>query len=140
MAFRESETTNLLRSVLDLCEQERNPLIIRELVHKTREFLDRVPLYPGIVKACLAKVLRGSPPSTDIVPGAKVIARAEGKTFSGTVVSCEAGCLVLRDVALFQEVPRVQLAEAEVIHLINDRVLEEDWPSLIFSQETRHEG
>jgi hypothetical protein len=135
MSFRESDVTQLLNYLFQKNRELKNQLMIAELVRIAADFYAAVPLYPGIVRACLGKVIQDKPPVAKIVPGVRVILEDDGKVIIGKVKESKEDGLMLEDVSRLETMPSLLVDPTRIRALVNENVLREDWPSLIFEEE-----
>lgn len=134
MSYRESDMTQLISYILAKSRELPNQLFLGELVRKAGEFFRSVPLYPGIVRACLGKVIQQTEDPSHVVPGSRVIVRDGGKFIVGTILESRPEGMLLDRVVTLESLPQLWVEHPQLQAIVRENVLQEDWPSLIFEE------
>ncbi|MFC1851480.1 hypothetical protein ACFL27_14890 [candidate division CSSED10-310 bacterium] len=135
MSFRETEMARLLAFILEYCKRLHHPLLVVELLRKTRELYQKVPLYPGIIQSLLTKVIVADYDSPMLREGTIVIAEEEGKKIGGRIRAINDSGIILEKVSILVSKENHTINPANIVSIISEDVLEKDWPSLVFPDE-----
>lgn len=136
MSFKETDFPGLIDYLKKIVNQESDPAMVKELVLKLVKLYDEVPLYPGIVNMCLGGVAKGIKPS-EIKVGQKIFVKNQDDYYSGVVSSLSEDGIVLKSAqsVTVEEDFELEFGDMEKITAINEEVLQEMWPSLVFNKE-----
>jgi len=138
MTFKETEFPSLLKFLKSFATEEADPFLVKEVLLQLIKLYEDVPLYPGIVGMCLGKVVKNLAPA-DISVGQKVFIKNKGDCFFGTVAKKDPDGIVLKNVKCISTEDELEfgIRELESVNLVNDKVLEELWPSLVFEKDKK---
>lgn len=137
MSYRETDIAQLLTYILSYCNNLKNPLMVEKIICKANDFFSKIPIYPGIIKASLGKVFQENLEPDKIGIGSKVVSQVGDETVLGTVSGIEDNSFYLENVKIFKTVSEIEISKDTITYQINESVLEEDWPSLIFTKEVK---
>jgi len=135
MTFKETEFPAMIRFLKTLVQREANPYVIRDVIQQMVRLYEEVPLYPGIVNMCMDQVCK-SPKAEELLVGQKVHFQQGDEFFSGTVAKKDAEGITIRHVRCIVEEDDYELGYKEIdkVTAINEKVLDELWPSLVFEK------
>lgn len=138
MTFKETDFPSLIRFLKGLALEETDPVLLKEVVIRLTKLYEDVPLYPGIVNMCLSGLVKKMQPR-DVVEGQKVYIKNGDDCFCGTVVQKDQNGITLKAVRSVTSEDELEMAfkEMDQVTAINDKVLEEMWPSLVFAKDGR---
>jgi hypothetical protein len=138
MTFKETDFPSLVRFLKTFVTEDSDPILVKDVVLKMIKLYEDVPLYPGIVNMCLGGLVKNVP-AREVVDGQKVFVRSGEDLFCGTVVQKDDDGVVLRGVKSVTSEDEIDLGykEMQTVRVVNDKVLEEMWPSLVFPKEAR---
>lgn len=138
MTFKETDFPSIINFLRSFVKEDTDPALVRDVVLQVIKLYDEVPLYPGIVSTCLPKVVRTLEPK-DLSVGQRVYVRANGATHCGMVSALSDKGVSLSKVQTCAPTSEVRLEFGQItgVQQINERVLPEAWPSLVFE---RREG
>ena len=136
MTFKETDFPALIKFLKTFSRNESDPLLFKEVVARLVTLYEDVPLYPGIVNMCLSGLQKKLPPR-DIEEGQKIYVKNGEDCFCGTVVRKDADGVTLKAVrsVVSEDEYELEYKEMEHVTLVNDKVLQEMWPSLVFPKE-----
>lgn len=136
MSFKETDYPGLIGSLKKIVADEKDPLLFQELVTQLVKLHDQIPVYPGIVNACLGSVAKCVRPEA-VEVGQKVFVRNREDCFCGTVAEKNAEGVVLKAVKSVATDDDLELGfrEMEKVTVVNADVLKELWPSLVYDKE-----
>ncbi len=136
MTYKETDFPGLLRYLKTVATDEADPFLLKQVVLQLVKLYDEVPVYPGIVNMCLGKVIKNVP-AADVEVGQKVYIKNREDCYMGTVASKDEDGITLSHVRQVMSEDELELGykEMEKVSVINDKVLEELWPSLVFPKE-----
>lgn len=138
MSFKETDFPGLIKYLKRIVEEEKDPVLVKELVTQLVKLYDEVPLYPGIVNMCIGGVAKTVKPE-EVQVGQKVFIRNHEDCFSGTVAEKDGEGIVLKAVKSVTSEDELDFGfrEMEKVVVINSEVLKEMWPSLVFNKEQK---
>lgn len=138
MSFKETDFPGLLKYLKRIVEEEKDPVLVKELVMQLVKLYEAVPLYPGIVNMCVGGMAKSVKPE-EVQVGQKVFIRNQDDCFSGTVAEKDGEGIVLKAVKSVTAEDELDLGyrEMEKVVVINSEVLNEMWPSLVFNREQK---
>jgi ribosomal protein L19 len=136
MSFKETDFPGLIKYLKRIVEEEKDPMLVKELVAQLVKLYDEVPLYPGIVNMCIGGVAKTVKPD-EVQVGQKIFIRNREDCFSGTVAEKDGDGIVLKAVRSVSVEDELDLGfrEMEKVVVVNNDVLKEMWPSLVFGRE-----
>ncbi|HNS10487.1 MAG TPA: hypothetical protein PKN29_12350, partial [Candidatus Ozemobacteraceae bacterium] len=62
MSFKETDFPGLIKYLKRIVEEEKDPMLVKELVTQLVKLYEDVPLYPGIVNMCIGGVTKNVKP------------------------------------------------------------------------------
>ncbi|MBF0548834.1 MAG: hypothetical protein HQM08_30720 [Candidatus Riflebacteria bacterium] len=132
MTFKETDFPALIKFLKTMMNEETDPIIIKETVLKLIKLYDEIPLYPGIVSMCMARIIKQMNPR-EIQVGQKVFIKNGDDTYSGMVNSVDSEGISLKGVKSFTSEDELEVGfkEMDRVAMINEKILEETWPSLV---------
>ncbi|MBF0409269.1 MAG: hypothetical protein HQM10_18155 [Candidatus Riflebacteria bacterium] len=132
MTFKETDFPVLIKLLKTLATEETDPLLFREAVLSLIKTYDEIPVYPGIVGMCVSRVVK-TLSATEISVGQRVFIKNGDDSYSGTVTSIDSDGVTLKGVKSFtgEDELEVGFKEMDKVSILNDRLLEETWPSLL---------
>ncbi len=138
MSFKETDFPGLIKYLKRIVEEEKDPVLVKELVTQLVKLYDELPLYPGIVNMCVSGVARSVKPE-EVQIGQKVFIRNQEDCFSGTVAEKDGEGIVLKAVKSVTSEDELDFGfrEMEKVVVVNSEILKETWPSLVFHREQR---
>lgn len=136
MSFKETDFPGLIGYLKRIVNEEKDPLLFKELVTELVKMYDQVPVYPGIVNMCIGGIAKSVRPE-EVEVGQKVFVKNREDCFCGTVAEKSADGVVLKAVKSVATDDDLELGfrEMEKVTVINGDVLKEMWPSLVFEKE-----
>ncbi|MDD2998309.1 MAG: hypothetical protein PHV05_04550 [Candidatus Riflebacteria bacterium] len=138
MSFKETDFPALIKYLKRIVEDEKDPMLVKELVTQLVKMYEEVPLYPGIVNMCIGGVTRVIKPE-EVEIGQRLFIKNREDCFSGTVATKDGEGIVLKAVKTYGSEDELDLGfrEMEKVTVINSNVLNEMWPSLVFNKEQK---
>lgn len=138
MSFKETDFPGLINYLKRIVEDEKDPLLVKEMVAQLVKLYESVPLYPGIVSMCVGSACKSVRPE-DVQVGQKVFIRNHDDCFSGTVSHKDGEGVVLKAVksVTLEDELDMGFREMEKVVVINNDVLNEMWPSLVYDKEQK---
>lgn len=138
MSFKETDFPALIKYLKRIVEEEKDPMLVRELVAQLVKLYDEVPVYPGIVNMCIGGVARTVKPE-ELEIGQRVFIKSREDCLCGTVSAKDGDGIELKAVKLLTAEDELDLGfrEIERATVINNNVLKEMWPSLVFDKEPK---
>ncbi len=138
MSFKETDFTGLIGYLKGLLATQKDPILFRELVSKLVEFYDQLPVYPGIVNMCLGQAQKVVEPK-DLKKGQTVYITTDKGFISGVVAKKVDSKVALKDVVSAEPAKTVEVDVKKVAKavVINENVVKELWPSLVFDKEQK---
>ncbi len=138
MSFKETDFTGLIGYLKGLLATQKDPILFREMVSKLVEFYDQLPVYPGIVNMCLGQAQKVVEPK-DLKKGQTVYITTDKGFISGVVAKKVDSKVALKDVVTSDAVKTVEVDVKKVAKavVINENVVKELWPSLVFDKEQK---
>ncbi len=138
MSFKETDFPALIKYLKRIIEDEKDPMLVRELVAQLVKLYDEVPLYPGIVNMCVGGVSKNVKPE-ELEVGQRVFIKSGDDCLCGTVASKDGDGISLKAVKLLTPEDELDLGMREIQRatVINNNVLKEMWPSLVFDKEQK---
>lgn len=138
MSFKETDFPALIKYLKRIVEEEKDPLLVKELVTQLVKLYDEVPLYPGIVNMCVGGIAKNIKPE-EIEVGQRVFVKSGDDCLCGTVSAKDGEGIALKAVKLLTAEDELDLGMREIqrVTVINANVLKEMWPSLVFDKEQR---
>lgn len=137
MTFKETDFPGVFHFLKGFIKDDTDPVLVKDVVLQVLRMYDEVPLYPGIVSSCLFKLVKPVDPR-QLAVGQRVTVRThDGAGYTGTVSAVNGKGFTLSRAAQVAPAPEVKLdfAQLGAVQLVNDRVLEELWPSLVARKE-----
>ncbi|HOT29142.1 MAG TPA: hypothetical protein PLU72_13235 [Candidatus Ozemobacteraceae bacterium] len=136
MTYKETDFPGLLRYLKTVATEESDPFLLKQVVLQLVKLYDEVPVYPGIVNMCLGKVVK-TVPAADVEVGQKIHVKNREDCYTGIVASKDEDGVTLKQVRqiVTEDELELEFGEMEKVSVINDRALEELWPSLVFPKE-----
>lgn len=138
MSFKETDFPALIKYLKKIVEEEKDPMLVRELVAQLVKLYEDTPLYPGIVNMCVFGVAKNIKPE-EVKVGQRVFIKNREDCYCGTVDKKEGEGIVLKGVKSVTCEDELDLGfrEMEKVTVINSDVLKEMWPSLVFDKEQK---
>lgn len=138
MSFKETDFPGLIKYLKKIVEEEKDPMLVKELVTQLVRLYEDVPVYPGIVSMCISGVAKSVKPE-DVLVGQKVFIKNRDECVSGTVAEKDGEGIVLKAARLVSTEDELDMGfrEMEKVVIINHDVLKEMWPSLVFDKEQK---
>lgn len=136
MTYKETDFPGLLRYLKSVATDETDPFLLKQIILQLVKLYDEVPVYPGIVNMCLGKVVK-TVPAAEVEVGQKIYVKNHDDCYMGTVASKSEDGVALKNVRQVTSDDEIELEfkEMEKVSVINDKALEELWPSLVFPKE-----
>ncbi len=138
MSFKETDFPALIKYLKRIVEEEKDPMLVRELVVQLVKLYEDVPLYPGIVNMCIGGISKNLKPE-ELEVGQRVFIRSGEDCLCGTVSGKDGEGIELKAVKLMTSEDELDLGLREIDRatVINSNVLAEMWPSLVFPREQK---
>lgn len=138
MSFRETDFPGLIKYLKKIVDEEKDPILVKELVSELVKLYEDIPVYPGIVNMCLGGIAKAIKPE-DIQIGQKIFIKNRDECVSGTVTEKDGEGIVLKAAKLVTSEDEIDLGfrEIEKVVIINNEILKETWPSLVFAKEQK---
>ncbi len=138
MSFKETDFPALLKFLKTFMARESDPLLLRDVLQQLIRLYEDVPLYPGIANMCIGGAVKETKPQ-DLAIGQKVYVRNRDDCYFGTVVAKDADGITLKGVKSVTAEDELELGykELDKVNVLNEKVLEEMWPSLVFEKGKR---
>ncbi|HOI90875.1 MAG TPA: hypothetical protein PLK28_10220 [Candidatus Rifleibacterium sp.] len=135
MSFKETDFPGLIKYLKRIVEEEKDPMLVKELVTQLVKLYDDVPLYPGIVNMCIGGVTKNVKPE-ELEVGQRVFIKSGDDCLCGTVSGKDGEGIELKAVKLMTSEDELDLGMREISRatVINTNVLKEMWPSLVFDK------
>ncbi len=136
MTFRETDYPDILEILINEVNQNRNPLILRELVREIWNMHKAVPTYPGIVGMCSGNLVK-KVSREEIRPGDWVcLSNTQGAIY-GQVESVEGGRITLSQALKIENLGSTEVSHEEIgsVERVQKDVLKKTWPSLVFKEQ-----
>lgn len=136
MSFKETDFPGLIGYLKRIVATEKDPVLFKELVTQLVKMYDKVPLYPGIVSMCLGGVAKKAKGS-DVQVGQKIFVKNGDDFYSGKVTQKNDDGIVLNVASSVtsEEDLELEYTDMEKVTILNEAVLKEMWPSLVFDKE-----
>lgn len=138
MSFKETDFTGLIGYLKGLLASQQDPMLFREMVSKMVEFYDQLPVYPGIVNMCLGQAQKTVEPK-ELKKGQRVFLTTAKGLVSGTLAKKVDDKVALKEVTSLCEAKtsEIELKDISKAVVINENVVKELWPSLVFDKEQK---
>ena len=135
MSFKETDFTGLIGYLKGLLATQKDPMLFKAMVEKLVEIYDQLPVYPGLVNMCINQA-RKDVDVKDIKKGQTVYLTTKEGMIAG-VVAKTGKKISLKNVMTATETKSVDVDVKKIskAEMINDRVVNELWPSLVFDKE-----
>ena len=135
MSFKETDFTGLIGYLKGLLATQKDPMLFKAMVAKMVEIYDQLPVYPGLVNMCINQA-RKDVDVKDIKKGQTVYLTTKEGMVSG-VVAKTGNKISLKNVMTAAEAKTldVDVKKISKAELINENVVNELWPSLVFDKE-----
>lgn len=136
MSFKETDFPSLIKYLKKIVEEEKDPMLVKELVIQLVKLYEEVPVYPGIVNMCIGSAARAVKPE-ELEVGQRVFIKSREDRISGTVSAKDGEGITLKAVKLLTNEDELDLGFREIQRatIINHNVLKELWPALVFDKE-----
>ena len=137
MSFKETDFTGLIGYLKGLLATQNDPVLFKAMVAKMVEIYDQLPIYPGLVNMCIGQAQKAVDVK-DLKKGQKVYIETEDGFVSGVVA--KKGRKVFLTKAMIAEntnLADVDISEINKVYTINENVVKELWPSLVFDKEQK---
>lgn len=134
MTFKETEFPSWVHFFKSILQKNPNPFLIQELVKLLIQLYEKTPLYPGIVEMCLSQGVK-SLELEKIKVGEKIYFQYQGSYYAGEILSKNSSEIKLRVEHTNPSELSFSMEELKQVTSLNQKILEELWPSLIFEQE-----
>lgn len=138
MSFKETDFTGLIGYLKGLIATQKDPMLFREMVCKMVEIYDQLPVYPGLVNMCVGQAQK-TVEAKDIKVGQKVFITTHGDCVCGVVSAVDSETISISNAVEVtnETTSEVGLAEIDKAVIINENIVKELWPSLIFDKEQK---
>lgn len=138
MSFKETDFPALIKFLKAFVARETDPLLLRDVLTQLIKLYEEVPLYPGIVSMCIGGVVKEANPR-ELALGQKIYIRNREDCYFGTVVNKDEDGVTIKGVKSVTAEDELELGykEMEKVNVLNEKVLEEMWPSLVFEKGKR---
>lgn len=138
MSFKETDFTGLIGYLKTQLQTQKDPVLFRELVAKLVEFYEQLPVYPGIVNMCLGQAQKAIEPA-DAKKGQKVFITTANGYLAGIVSDNSNGKIALETATKVSESKTTDVNVEDITKavVINEDVVKELWPSLVFDKEQK---
>ena len=135
MSFKETDFTGLIWYLKGLLATQKDPMLFKAMVAKLVEIYDQLPVYPGLVNMCINQA-RKEVDVKDIKKGQTVYLTTKDGMLSGVVVKTGKK-ISLKNVMTATETKTVDVDVKKInkVEFINENVVNELWPSLVFDKE-----
>ncbi len=137
MSFKETDFTGTIGFLKSLLANQKDPILFRAMVEKLVNIYDQLPVYPGLVNMCIGQAQKAVEPK-DLKRGQKVFVTTDTGYVSG-IVAKTGNYLHLKNTLVVTEEKNTELDFGEIkqVASINDNVVEDLWPSLVFDKEQK---
>lgn len=137
MTFKETDFPSLIKFLKVLAETETNPVLFKEAVLRFVKLYEDLPLYPGIVEMCVRNAIKKID-SKEIATGQQVFVQKGADCFVGIVIDKNADSIKLKSAVSVASKNELELkfSDMDQVKIINEKVLEELWPSLSFPKKS----
>lgn len=138
MTFKETDFPGLIKFLKNFVKEDTNPALVKEVVIQLVKLYEEVPVYPGIVCTCMGGLTKTVDPTT-IEIGQKVFFRNQEDYYTGTVAGKDSVGVTLKGVKSLVAEDELELGFKEMgkVTVVNEKVLEEMWPSFVFPKGAR---
>lgn len=138
MTFKETDFPALMKFMKSFVNEESNPFLVKDMILQMVRLYESVPLYPGIVNMCVGKVKKGVDPK-ELVPGQKIFLKNGEDSYVGVVSKKMDDGVKLKQVQAitYEDEYEFEFDEMENVQVVNEKVLEELWPSLVFEKDKK---
>jgi hypothetical protein len=135
MSFKETDFTGLIGYLKGLLATQKDPMLFKAMVEKLVEIYDQLPVYPGLVNMCINQA-RKDVDVKDIKKGQTVYLTTKEGMIAG-VVAKTGKKISLKNVMTATESKTIDVDVKKIskAEMINDKVVNELWPSLVFDKE-----
>ena len=135
MSFKETDFTGIIGYLKGLIATQKDPILFRAMVTKLVEIYDQLPIYPGLVNMCVGQAQKTVEPK-DLKKGQTVFIATDNVFVSGTITKTGKK-ITLKNVMSASEskTTEVDFGEIKQVSTINEDVVKELWPSLVFDKE-----
>jgi hypothetical protein len=135
MTFKETDFPSIINYLRGFVKEDTDPVLAKDVVLQVIKMYDEVPLYPGIVSSCLYGVLKNLDPK-QLSVGQKIHVRAGDRIHCGTVSAVTDKGISLSKVQTVASESEVRLDFGQIngVQQVNEKVLAEKWPSLVFEK------
>ena len=135
MSFKETDFTGLIGYLKGLLATQKDPVLFKAMVAKMVEIYDQLPVYPGLVNMCIGQAQKAVDVK-DIKKGQKVYIETKDGFVAG-VVAKTGKKLSLSNVVTTgsSKTVDVDCSKINKVFTINESVVNELWPSLVFDKE-----
>lgn len=135
MSFKETDFTGLMGYLKGLLATQKDPMLFKAMVEKLVEIYDQLPVYPGLVNMCINQAKKDVDVK-DIKKGQTVYLSTKDGMISG-VVAKTGKKISLKNVMTATEAKTIDVDVKKIskAEMINDKVVNELWPSLVFDKE-----
>lgn len=134
MSFKETEFPSWVAFLKSLEKKNSNPFLLRDIVRLMIQLYEKIPLYPGIVEMCLNAALQFTEPEK-LQMGEKIYFHCQGRYYTGEILSKSSSTIKVRAENNTLAEQFFPINELKQIVRLNEKVLEELWPSLVFEQK-----
>ncbi|MBI3038199.1 hypothetical protein HYY75_03980 [bacterium] len=136
MTFKETDFPSIFKFLKSILREESDPVLIKDILQQLIKLYEDVPLYPGITHMCLGGITK-SLPAREVLVGQRIYIRNKGDCYIGTVESKDSDGVTLKHVKIVTSEDELEVGfkEMEKVTVLNEKILEELWPSLVFKKE-----
>lgn len=138
MTFKETEFPGLIKFLKTFVSEEADPVLVKDVLVHFIKLYEEVPLYPGIVGMCMGSLVKAVDPK-DVAVDQKVYIKNGGDCYVGTVVGKDDEGVVLKSVKMVtaEDEYELEYREMDKVSVVNEKVLKELWPSLVFEKDKK---
>ncbi len=135
MSFKETDFTGLIGYLKGLLATQKDPMLFRAMVEKMVDIYDQLPIYPGLVNMCISQAKKNVEPK-DLKKGQTVFIETDKGYISGVITKTGKKLSIKNAmVATEEKTSEVDLGEIKNVLTINENIVKELWPSLVFDKE-----
>lgn len=136
MTFKETDFPGLIKFLKSFITEESDPVLVKDVVLQLVKLYEEVPLYPGIAGMCIGNVVKVVD-HKDVQVGEKIYIQNGKNCYFGTVVGKSSDGIKLKEVKSVTSGAELEIEFGKMgrVRVINERVLEELWPSLMFDKK-----
>lgn len=135
MSFKETDFTGLIGYLKGLLATQNDPVLFKALVAKMVDIYDQLPVYPGLVNMCIGQAQK-SVEVNDLKKGQKVYIETKDGFVAGVVAKTGKKISISKAVTTnSSKTVELDSSKIDKVFTINEDVVKELWPSLVFDKE-----